>query len=108
MVPQTRDGKTASCMSRVAMLLLVLATVCKGGAMCQTTPSRDELRKYLTPDGSLQALVVLRDGQDGFAGVSGEIWTIEPKGHFSMGAALLDFLWRQLAGARAVTTLLFS
>lgn len=58
--------------------------------MCQTTPSRHELRKYLTPDGGLQARLVLRDGQDGFAGVSGEIWTIEPEGHFSIAHFLND------------------
>jgi hypothetical protein len=83
------DGERAICMSRAAMFLLV-ATVCKAGSMCQNPPSRHELRKYLTPEGRLQARLVLRDGQQGFAGVSGEIWTIEPEGHLSIARFLND------------------
>jgi hypothetical protein len=72
------------------MVLLVLLTVCKVGSSCQTTPNRQELHKYVTSGGQLQARLVFRDGQDGFAGISGEIWTIEPGGHFSIARFLND------------------
>jgi len=52
------------------------------------TQDRTELRKFLTPDGRLQSPFVFRDGQQGFAGVSGEIWTIGPQGHFTIARFL--------------------
>jgi hypothetical protein len=84
------ESEAGSCMSRVVMFCLVLLTVCKVGSICQATPSRHELRKYLTSGGRLQARLVFRDGQDGFAGVSGEIWTVEPSGRFSIARFLND------------------
>ena len=88
--PLLLQSEAASCMSHVAMLFLVLLTVGNAGSLCQTTPSRQELRKYITPGGRLQARLVFRDGQDGFAGVSGEIWTIEPGGRLSIARFLND------------------
>jgi hypothetical protein len=39
-------------------------------------------------DGRLRAPLVFRDAQDGFAGVSGEVWTIGVDGHFSIARFL--------------------
>lgn len=75
---------------RVAILFLALASVCKTGPMCEGSSSRHGLRKYLTPEGRLQARLDFRDGQQGFAGISGEIWTIDPSGHFSIARFLND------------------
>lgn len=38
----------------------------------------------------MQARLVLRDGQQGFAGMSGEVWTVEPGGRFSIARFLND------------------
>jgi hypothetical protein len=46
------------------------------------------VRLFLNRNGKLQAPLVLRDSQQGFAGVSGEIWTIKPDGHFSIARFL--------------------
>ena len=72
------------------MLLGVLFVVATCGAVvvCQTTPNSNDLSKFLTPGGKLQACLVFRDAQQGFAGVSGEIWTIEVGGHFSIARFL--------------------
>jgi hypothetical protein len=53
-------------------------------ASAHTPRRRNDLRQYLTSDGKLLAPLVYRDGQDGFAGVSGEVWTVEPGGHLSI------------------------
>jgi len=81
-------SEASSGMSRLAIFFLALATICKAGSMCETAPNRQELRKYLTPEGRLQARLVFRDGQQGFAGISGDVWTIEPDGHFSIARFL--------------------
>jgi hypothetical protein len=52
--------------------------------VCQAAPAGKDLRQFLTPDGRLQSSLVLREAQQGFAGVSGEVWTIEPDGRFSI------------------------
>jgi hypothetical protein len=57
-------------------------------ALSQTSRHRGDLLPYLTPDGKLQAPLAFRDAQDGFAGVSGEVWTIDPGGHLSMARFL--------------------
>ena len=38
---------------------------------------RDE---YLTKDGKLGQILILKDGQGGFAGITGSIWIIDPDG----------------------------
>jgi hypothetical protein len=38
--------------------------------------------KYLAPDGRLKGRLEVRDAQEGFVGVSGEIWVIEPSGRW--------------------------
>jgi hypothetical protein len=75
---------------RLAMLLDFLFVVAACGAVlvCQTTANSNDLSKFLTPSGKLQACLVFRDAQQGFAGVSGEIWTIEGGGHFSIARFL--------------------
>jgi hypothetical protein len=72
------------------MLFGVLFVVAACGALlvCQTTPNSNDLSKFLTPGGKLQACLMFRDAQQGFAGVSGEIWTIEAGGHFSIARFL--------------------
>jgi hypothetical protein len=57
-------------------------------ALSQTSRHRSDLLPYLAPDGKLQAPLVFRDAQDGFAGVSGEVWTIDAGGHLSMARFL--------------------
>jgi hypothetical protein len=53
-------------------------------ALSQTSRHRSDLLPYQAPDGKLQETLVFRDAQDGFAGVSGEVWTIDPGGRLSM------------------------
>ena len=66
----------------ILLLSLLGAGVMGGGAL---TPRRvNQLRLYIELDGTLRAPLVLRDAQDGFAGQTGEIWTIERGGHFSI------------------------
>lgn len=75
---------------RLAMFPGVLFVVAAFGAVlvCQTTPNQNELSKFLTPTGKLRAPLGFRDSQEGFAGVSGEIWTIGAGGHFSIARFL--------------------
>jgi hypothetical protein len=70
------------------MLLATLVGVCAAFAGAYTPRHRNDLPEYLAPDGKLLAPLVYRDAQDGFAGVSGEIWTIEAGGHFSIARFL--------------------
>ena len=58
-------------------------------SVCQATPDKD-LTKFLTPAGKLQSSLTLRDSQGGFAGYSGEVWTIAPDGHFTIAHFLND------------------
>jgi len=69
------------------MFLGIHLGICAVVLACQT-PERNELSKFLTPSGELQARLVFRDTQQGFVGVSGEVWTIEVGGHFSIARFL--------------------
>src|SRR6267142_898258 len=73
---------------RRAIFLGTLLGVCAAVALSQTSRHRSDLLPYLTSDGKLQASLVFRDAQDGFAGVSGEVWTIDAGGHLSMARFL--------------------
>ncbi len=42
----------------------------------------DHVSQYLAPDGRLKARLEFRDAQEGFVGVSGEMWVIEPSGRW--------------------------
>lgn len=44
--------------------------------------------RFITQEGKLKEELVLRDAQEGFAGVSGEIVTIEPEGAFTVARFL--------------------
>lgn len=73
---------------RRAIFLGTLLGVCAAVALSQTSRHRSDLLPYLAPDGKLHAPLVFRDAQDGFAGVSGEVWTIDPGGHLAMARFL--------------------
>jgi len=49
---------------------------------CGTMPAGDHVGTYLDPDGRLQSRFELRDAQEGFVGVSGEMWVVEPLGRW--------------------------
>ena len=70
------------------MFLGALFGVCAALAGAHSPRRRSDLRQYVAADGKLQAPLVYRDAQDGFAGVSGEVWTIEAGGHFSIARFL--------------------
>jgi hypothetical protein len=53
-------------------------------------PQSKSAAPFLTPDGKLRAALTLRDSQGGFAGYSGELWTISPDGHFTIAHFLND------------------
>jgi hypothetical protein len=53
----------------------VLSAVCASAADSMAHPS-----EYLAEDGQLRAQLELKDAQDGFAGISGTMWTIERDG----------------------------
>jgi hypothetical protein len=56
--------------------------------LCPATAEQDELCKFLAPGGTLKERLLFRDVQEGFAGVSGEVWTIEPSGRISIARFL--------------------
>jgi hypothetical protein len=70
------------------MVLGTLLGVCVFLASAHTPRHGIDLRQYLAADGKLLAPLVYRDAQDGFAGVSGEVWTIQVGGHFSIARFL--------------------
>jgi len=72
---------------RPAAYLVFLLGLCPM-LVCQAAPTRNDLRQFLTADGKLRSSLVLREAQQGFAGVSGEVWTIEPDGRFSIARFL--------------------
>ena len=59
-------------MKQIALLAFTLLFACNAWAL-----PRD---KFLTTDGKLSNTLTLKDGQGGFAGVTGFIWTIQPDG----------------------------
>ncbi len=59
-------------MKQIALLAFTLLFACDAQAL-----PRD---KFLSKDGKLRAALTLKDGQSGFAGVTGFIWTIQPDG----------------------------
>ncbi len=72
---------------RLAIFLVALLAA-PISSVCQATPKN--LGKFLTPSGKLQSPLALRDSQGGFAGYSGEVWTITPSGHFTIAHFLND------------------
>jgi hypothetical protein len=42
----------------------------------------DHVSQYLASDGRLKGRLELRDAQEGFVGVSGEMWVVEPSGRW--------------------------
>ncbi len=71
------------------MFFSVLLLAVSLSSVCQSTPQND-LTRFLTPAGKLQSTLTLRDSQGGFAGYSGEVWTITPNGHFTIAHFLND------------------
>lgn len=59
-------------------------SVCFFTMVCATTcgasDSEDRMNNFLTENGKLKETLVLKDGQEGFVGIKGNIWTIEPSG----------------------------
>ena len=60
-------------MKQIALLGFALLFACA----TQAAVPRD---KFLTEDGKLSDTLTLKDGQSGFAGITGFIWTIRPDG----------------------------
>ncbi len=72
--------------SRLPTTLLVACLLVGGfSTFCESSEERDKLNSYLTPDGTLRQQLVMMDAQEGFVGVIGEIWTIEPSGSWYVG-----------------------
>lgn len=71
--------------SRLMYAAIVLVFWSVTSAAMGTTTSKD---RFLGPDGQLRAGVELRDAQGGFAGFSGNLWTIEPDGTFRVARFL--------------------
>jgi hypothetical protein len=46
------------------------------------TRAEDHVSEYLTRDGRLKGQLELRDAREGFVGVSGEVWVVEPSGRW--------------------------
>lgn len=62
----------------------VLLGICALVSPCEAADDGNQLCKFLTPEGNLQERLEFRDAQEGFVGVAGEIWTVEPSGRFSI------------------------
>lgn len=73
----------------LAMFLSALLLAAPISSTCQSAKDKD-LTRFLTPAGKLQSSLTLRDSQGGFAGYSGEVWTITPDGHFTIAHFLND------------------
>ena len=74
--------------ARVYWLAVALAVV--AFASCEEASSRGEMGRFLTPNGTLTETLELKDAQEGFAGVSGEILTVEPDGTWRVARFLND------------------
>lgn len=72
-------------------LVIFLAAVLSAStsSVCQSAADKD-LSRFLTPAGKVQSSLTLRDSQGGFAGFSGELWTLTPDGHFTIAHFLND------------------
>ncbi len=78
--------KTGNLRLAIFLVVLLAAPISSG---CQSAPGK-HLPSFLTPAGKLQSPLTLRDSQGGFAGYSGELWTITPDGHFTIAHFLND------------------
>lgn len=75
-------------LGRATKFLWVLLEISAAVFACEAANDRTQLCKFLTPEGNLQERLQFRDAQEGFVGVSGEIWTVEPSGRFSIARFL--------------------
>ena len=66
-------------------------------ATCALAGGRVALDAYLTPEGRLRSALELRDAQAGFAGITADVWSIEPEGAFRVARYLDE---RAVAPAR--------
>jgi len=60
-------------MKQIALIGFVLSLAC-------TTQAALPRDRFLTRHGNMAATLTLRDGQGGFAGITGFVWTIRPDG----------------------------
>lgn len=74
--------------AKVCSVALVLAALIL--ADCQEVNARGNMGGFLTPDGKLAETLELQDAQEGFAGLSGEILTVQPDGTWRIARFLND------------------
>jgi hypothetical protein len=70
--------KPLSFLAAAVLLTGLLATAARAG----------DLGDYLTKDGQFKHSLAFREGQMGFAGTTGTVWTIEPSGQWSVATFL--------------------
>jgi hypothetical protein len=74
----------------VALVLATLSLVALILADGQEVTARGDMGGFLTPDGQLVETLELQDAQEGFAGLSGEILTVQPDGTWRIARFLND------------------
>jgi hypothetical protein len=71
-----------------------------GLALLGGTSRAAEPGDYLTKDGKLSRVLEFRDGQSGFAGMTGTAWRVEPDGSCTVATFLNEKLQKTLRGGK--------
>lgn len=74
--------------AKVCSVALVFAALSLADG--QEATARGEMGGFLTPDGKLAETLELQDAQEGFAGLSGEVLTVQPDGTWRIARFLND------------------
>ena len=79
--------------AKVCSVALVFAALILGAFILadgQEVTARGDMGGFLTPDGKLTETLELQDAQEGFAGLSGEVLTVQPDGTWRIARFLND------------------